>query len=201
MRAGKPVGQTAAPPPVPVLPSEWSQSSLSDTSPNPNSDNKPKRSKSLAARFRAGRKNPNNPILDEVNDSEGREAGLAHSQNGSRSQPTSPVEERRMQYPPQSSITQVQGQAISTPMGSSLSGGGQGGASQIKFDESASLEKRPSGVTRFAEQEDKRSDDGLGRRPSGLKRLFSKKGRVRTISLVCFISQNSELTLSPLSKK
>jgi len=86
-------------------------------------------------------------------------------------------------------------------MGSSLSGGGQGGASQIKFDESASLEKRPSGVTRFAEQEDKRSDDGLGRRPSGLKRLFSKKGRVRTISLVCFISQNSELTLSPLSKK
>ncbi|GAA5876123.1 hypothetical protein JCM16303_007030 [Sporobolomyces ruberrimus] len=180
LRAGKPVGQTAAPPPVPVMPSEWSQSSLSDSSPN--LDNKPKRSKSLAARFRAGRKNPNNPILDEVNDSEGREAGLAYSQtNGSRSQPTSPVEDRRMQYPPTSSITQVQGQAISTPMGGlhpshSHSQSPVLGSSQIKFDESAALEKRPSGATRFADQEDKK-EEGLGRRPSGLKRLFSKKGK------------------------
>ncbi|GAA5947105.1 hypothetical protein JCM3765_002160 [Sporobolomyces pararoseus] len=176
LRAGKPVGQTSAPPPVPVLPSEWSQSSLSDSSPNP--DNKPKRSKSLAARFRAGRKNPNNPMLDEANDQEGREHGLAHSQNGSRSQPTSPVEERRMQYPPAQNVTQIQGQAISTPMGSgpSYSQGGNGGASQIKFDESAAIEKRPSGATRFADDEKK--DEGLGRRPSGLKRLFSKKGKV-----------------------
>ncbi|GAA6007293.1 hypothetical protein JCM11491_003077 [Sporobolomyces phaffii] len=181
LRAGKPVGQAPAPPPVPVLPSEWSQSSLSDAPPNP--DNKPKRSKSLAARFRAGRKNPNNPILDEANDAEGREAGLAHSQNGSRSQPTSPVEDRRMQYPPSQSITQVHGQAISTPMGGSASHShshqlqSPTAASQIKFDESAALEKRPSGATRFAEDEKK--DEGLGRRPSGLKRLFSKKGKVR----------------------
>ncbi|GAA5896902.1 uncharacterized protein JCM6883_007047 [Sporobolomyces salmoneus] len=183
LRAGKPVGQSPAPPPVPVLPSEWSQSSLSDSSPN--GDNKPKRSKSLAARFRAGRKNPNNPMLDEVNDQEGREHGLAHSsQNGSRSQPTSPVDERRMQYPPvaqqqqQSYTTQVQGQAISTPMGSgaaSYSSPSSGSTSQFKFDESAAIEKRPSGATRFAD--DDKKEEGLGRRPSGLKRLFSKKGK------------------------
>ncbi|GAA5922268.1 uncharacterized protein JCM15063_003240 [Sporobolomyces koalae] len=173
LKAGKPVGQSAAPPPVPVLPSEWSHSSLSDASPNP--DNKPKRSKSLAARFRAGRKNPTNPMLDEANDQEGRDAGLYQSQNGSMSQPTSPVDERRMQYPPPQPQVQVHGQAISTPMGVSTSGG-PAGPSQIKFDDSSAIEKRPSGVTRFAEQEEKK-EEGLGRKPSGLKRLFSKKGK------------------------
>jgi len=48
LKAGKPVG--AAPPPMPVIPSEWSQGSLA-------SDGTPKRSKSLVSRFGRARKN------------------------------------------------------------------------------------------------------------------------------------------------
>ncbi|GAA6062089.1 hypothetical protein JCM10212_006512 [Sporobolomyces blumeae] len=253
LRAGKPVGQ--APPPVPVLPSEWSQSSLSDSSPhrngsshlspNPSSSStgdgsggaKPKRSKSLAARFRSGRKNPTNPILDEQNDADGRDHAVASAHmassgsgspayggsGGSRSQPTSPIEDRRNQYPPSPAVANgltttgspvhVQGQAISTPTLRSttadlssahyappppqLDGPGSPttagtttvqalshGMGSIKFDEPT----RPNGATRFAEQHEVGyapggggdqggGGEGLGRRPSGLKRLFSKKGK------------------------
>ena len=56
LRAGKPVGQ--APPPMPVIPTEFEASAAM----------KPKRSKSMAARFRAGRRNPNNPMSDPADD-------------------------------------------------------------------------------------------------------------------------------------
>ncbi|GAA5974930.1 hypothetical protein JCM21900_006492 [Sporobolomyces salmonicolor] len=173
LRAGKPVGQ--APPPVPVLPSEWSTSSLSDTSPG---SNKPKRSKSLAARFRAGRKNPTNPLMDEVNEPEGRDAAQAmptsHQQQYSpaQSQPTSPVEDRRMQYPPA-----VGGATVGADLSAESTRNGT-----VKFDESAAMEQRPSGLSKFAqEQGGSKESAELGRRPSGLKRLFSKKGKVSSL--------------------
>ncbi|GAA5899115.1 hypothetical protein JCM5296_005748 [Sporobolomyces johnsonii] len=168
LRAGKPVGQ--APPPVPVLPSEWSTTSLSDTSPG---SNKPKRSKSLAARFRAGRKNPNNPLMDEVNDPEGRDAGQAISNSPqqqyppARSQPTSPVEDRRVQYPPPAG-----GATVGADLSPEHARNGT-----IKFAESAAMDQRPSGVARFAHEQGGNDEPELRRRPSGLKRLFSKKGK------------------------
>ncbi|GAA5992046.1 hypothetical protein JCM10908_000715 [Rhodotorula pacifica] len=116
LKAGKPVGASNAPPPVPVLPQAWASPSAgadSATSPstspslyNNNSHNKPKRSKSLAARFRAGRKNPNNPLSDGESPGHGEEgriagtaggggAGGPYESDGARSVPTSPIEERR----------------------------------------------------------------------------------------------------------
>lgn len=55
LRAGRPVSQ-APPPPVPILTADL------------NNAYAPKRSKSLAARFRAGRKNPNNPLSDDIDE-------------------------------------------------------------------------------------------------------------------------------------
>lgn len=63
LRAGKPVGQSLPPPPTPIILHELTSPPLPSVSGS--TDNKPKRSKSLVQRFRAGRRNPNNPISDD----------------------------------------------------------------------------------------------------------------------------------------
>ncbi|GAA5891149.1 hypothetical protein JCM6882_006440 [Rhodosporidiobolus microsporus] len=188
LRAGKPVG--SAPPPVPVIPAEWSAPDVSPSA-------KPKRSKSLAARFRAGRRNPNNPInigAGDGNDSagsaeDGREAGQA------RSTPVTPVEDRRgaRELP------------VVTPLSASVGPGGYGGGgggsafspaggeggdvdrlgertAAIKFDESVERE-RSSGMVRTASAPNGSGGGGGGgggdfeerKKGGGLKRLFSTK--------------------------
>ncbi|KAG0661719.1 hypothetical protein C6P46_003821 [Rhodotorula mucilaginosa] len=111
LKAGKPVGASNAPPPVPVMPQTWGSPSAgsefsASTSTSPSlstNNNKPKRSKSLAARFRAGRKNPTNPLSDGDSPGppgggggeDGRHAGTAYESDGARSVPVSPTEDRR----------------------------------------------------------------------------------------------------------
>ncbi|GAA5972231.1 hypothetical protein JCM11641_002365 [Rhodosporidiobolus odoratus] len=160
LRAGKPVG--SAPPPVPVIPSEWS---APETTPS----SKPKRSKSLAARFRAGRRNPNNPLTDENygGADDGREAGQA------RSVPVSPVEDRRgaRELPLVNSMSPSNGSAshISTT-GNDVDRLGERTAA-IKFDSSADRDCS-LGMSRSASvpgDEEKKKGGG------GLKRLFSTK--------------------------
>ncbi|GAA6039006.1 hypothetical protein JCM8097_000151 [Rhodosporidiobolus ruineniae] len=163
LKAGKPVG--SAPPPVPVIPSEWS---APDVSPN----NKPKRSKSLAARFRAGRRNPNSPLAADDSAGSGDDA--------SRSVPTSPTEDRRgarelpLVAPPQHPHPH--------PSQIGLADGGEGHeplqmerladrTAAIRFDESTGLE-RSTGMTRTASAPDEGERKKSG---GGLKRLFSTK--------------------------
>lgn len=82
--------------------SEFSASTSTSPSLSTN-NNKPKRSKSLAARFRAGRKNPTNPLSDGDSPGppgggggeDGRHAGTAYESDGARSVPVSPTEDRR----------------------------------------------------------------------------------------------------------
>lgn len=115
LKAGKPVGAaSSAPPPVPILPQDLSAYAAGgDLSPSISNSpltasgggSKPKRSKSLAARFRAGRKNPNNPMLDADPSSSGEDGRIAGTASGpgsydaheagSASVPVSPVDERR----------------------------------------------------------------------------------------------------------
>ncbi|BGP44675.1 hypothetical protein JCM10450v2_000489 [Rhodotorula kratochvilovae] len=148
LKAGKPVGQ--APPPVPVIPNEWSPPEVSPS-------NKPKRSKSLAARFRAGRKNPNNPLGDDLTVQTGlddsREAGGAHSV------PVSPVEDRRG--------ARGEHWPLAASMPASAGGGGGGSRPSSRADERAleQLESR-TGALRF-------EDAPLPERPSGLGRVYT----------------------------
>ncbi|GAA5925345.1 hypothetical protein JCM10213_008768 [Rhodosporidiobolus nylandii] len=157
LRAGKPVG--SAPPPVPVMPAEWSAPEVSPSA-------KPKRSKSLAARFRAGRKNPNNPLTDDgfVSGDDGREAGQARA----GSVPTTPVEDRRGArelplVPPQAvgSASPIRSEEVEQ-LGQRTAG--------IRFDDSVERE-RASGMTRTASGQGEEKE----KKPGGLKRLFSTR--------------------------
>ncbi|BGP28710.1 hypothetical protein JCM10296v2_000446 [Rhodotorula toruloides] len=164
LKAGKPVGATA-PPPIPVIPADWN---APDVSPS----NKPKRSKSLAARFRAGRKNPNNPLTDDTTvvtcAEDGREAAQAHSV------PVSPVEERRPYRDwPASSPLSLNGSR-------GPSAGMDGGVEQlevrtaaIKFDENGL--SAPMSRTATDDGSVTASPTTGKKEKGGLKRLFSTK--------------------------
>lgn len=131
LKAGKPVGASNAPPPVPVMPQTWgSPSAGSDlgastsTSPSLSNNNKPKRSKSLAARFRAGRKTPTNPLSDGDSPGppggggeDGRHAGTAYESDGARSVPVSPTEDRRgrNEWPLGASVPASMGSSAAAP--------------------------------------------------------------------------------------
>ncbi|GAA6004467.1 hypothetical protein JCM10207_000739 [Rhodosporidiobolus poonsookiae] len=163
LKAGKPVA--SAPPPVPVIPQEFISSGW-ETSPS----NKPKRSKSLAARFRAGRRNPNNPMSGDDSagsGDDGREAGQA------RSVPVSPVEDRRgaRELPLVSpSPLASAGLAASHPSrGDDDVERLADRTAAVKFDDSAEG-GRASGMTRTAS-----APDDHERKKGGLKRLFSTK--------------------------
>lgn len=136
LKAGKPVGASNAPPPVPVMPQTWGSPSAgsefsASTSTSPslstnnhnNNNNKPKRSKSLAARFRAGRKNPTNPLSDGDSPGppgggeDGRHAGTAYESDGARSVPVSPTEDRRgrNEWPLGASVPASMGSSSTAP--------------------------------------------------------------------------------------
>ncbi|GAA5838339.1 hypothetical protein JCM9279_003209 [Rhodotorula babjevae] len=176
LKAGKPVGQ--APPPVPVMPSAYTAPELSPS-------NKPKRSKSIAARFRAGRKNPNSPMGDDltVQVDDGREAGQAGSA------PTSPTDDRPRgrDWP----LTASMPASASGALAQSQSGSRRGSEAA---ERGAPLEIRTQAL-RFEDPPAPRSpvdrqgglgrtwtDEGAGGSPTtskkekgGLKRLFSTK--------------------------
>lgn len=137
--------------------------------------NKPKRSKSLAARFRAGRKNPNNPLTDDTTvvtcAEDGREAAQAHSV------PVSPLEERRPYRDwPASSPMSLNGSR-------GPSAGMDGGVEQLEA-RTAAIEFDENGLS--APMSRTATDDGsvtasptTGKKEKGgLKRLFSTKRKV-----------------------
>ncbi|KAK4700028.1 hypothetical protein P7C70_g6224, partial [Phenoliferia sp. Uapishka_3] len=175
LRAGKPVGQ--APPPLPVLPSQYNNGSSSD---------KPKRSKSLAARFRAGRRNPNNP-MDEGEGQEGGEQSYQH-----RSPPLDETREEKSQFDGDE------------PVGVAYRDENQPGSGNVRFEstpltsptrkESVSAGP-PSSMNRFAGsstltntrslgQEGQHESPQLGRRPSVMQRLFNKRGATKAVKPV-----------------
>ncbi|KAI5480072.1 hypothetical protein MNV49_002037 [Pseudohyphozyma bogoriensis] len=145
LKSGKPVGRKSAPPPVPVLPSEFANQTENVSSNSPTS--KPKRSKSIVGRFRAGRKNPNNPMEDE-DDSEGtgREAA-----------------KEVLEEPQPLGVRDENGGGVrfdSASPTSLKSSARFNGGSQIEGTRSLGQE----GVS-----------EGLGRRPSVMQRFFKKK--------------------------
>lgn len=174
LKAGKPVG-AIAPPPVPVMPTDWN---APDVSPS----NKPKRSKSLAARFRAGRKNPNNPLTDDVtvaaSGDDGREAAQAHSV------PVSPAEERRpyRDWPASSPMSLNGSRGPSAGMDDGIEQL-EARTAAIKFDEGGL--SAPMSRTATDDGSVTASPTTGKKEKGGLKRLFSTKRKVRPAS-VCW---------------
>ncbi|GAA5857088.1 hypothetical protein JCM8547_007951 [Rhodosporidiobolus lusitaniae] len=153
LKAGKPIG--SAPPPVPVMPAEWSAAEVSPS-------NKPKRSKSLAARFRAGRRNPNNPMGGASDSDDGREAGQA------RSVPVTPVEDRRgARELPAAGGGTAPSSGFGTPASEAEVDRLGERTAAIRFEENG---ERAAGMTRSASGQDEEKKKG-----GGLKRLFSTK--------------------------
>jgi len=171
--------------------------------------NKPKRSKSIAARFRAGRKNPNSPMGDDltVQVDDGREAGQA----GAGSAPTSPTDDRPRARERDWPLTASMPASSSSALGASASGSRRGSEAA---ERGAPLEIRTQAL-RFEDPPAPRSpvdrqgglgrtgtDEGAGGSPTtskkekgGLKRLFSTKRKVRP-SLSLSLSVLIVLTLS-----
>ncbi|KAL8283663.1 hypothetical protein RQP46_005458 [Phenoliferia psychrophenolica] len=170
LRAGKPVG--AAPPPMPVIPTEFEGAAA----------NKPKRSKSMAARFRAGRRNPNNPMMADDDDD-------APDEGSSRKPlPAAPSPEvGALRYGDGDSTQQANGNVRfdynnnnsarrSPPRKDSIGQPVEMGApsSMNRFAGSSALSN-----TRSLGQEGQPESPQLGRRPSVMQRLFNKKSSTR----------------------
>lgn len=195
LKAGKPVAQ--APPPVPVMPQEW-------TAPDVSPVNKPKRSKSLALRFRSGRKHGRDATGG------GAEGGGSGDERESYSVPATPVEDRRpggRDWPLAASMPASAGRPprrASPDGGASASGGSASGSGRdeaveqleartaaIRFGERPLAPprlqiERPEGAARGAADESTGSPTTGRKEKGGLKRLFSTKRKVRAVSLVRF---------------
>lgn len=153
-------------------------------------DNKPKRSKSLVARFRAGRKNPDSPIVFGDNDSEELIGGRRGSTHGAETTTTTTSTTEMSDYSFPSTLNVASNQAVkfnqeelnkssrkdlNLPFGTtSITANLLGGA--------------PLGVSKSLGQEGRHDGSvvaggggggggGLGRRPSVMQRLFRGKNK------------------------
>ena len=151
-------------------------------------NNKPKRSKSMAARFRAGRRNPNNPMMadDDDDDDTSRkqlppapapEVGVLRYGDPDQSQQANGAVRfdgngSRRSPPRKDSIGRPVEQQLQGPPSSRFAG-------------SSAL-----GNTRSLGQEGQPESPQLGRRPSVMQRLFNKKSstRVRLSLPATFVS-------------
>ncbi|GAA5995188.1 uncharacterized protein JCM10292_004589 [Rhodotorula paludigena] len=184
LKAGKPVAQ--APPPVPVMPQEW-------TAPDVSPVNKPKRSKSLALRFRSGRKHGRDGTGG------GAEGGGSGDERESYSVPATPVEDRRpggRDWPLAASMPASAGRPprrASPDGGASASGGSASGSARDEAVEQLEARtaairlgerplapprlqiERPEGAARAPADESTGSPTTGRKEKGGLKRLFSTK--------------------------
>ncbi|KAM0756124.1 hypothetical protein T439DRAFT_21249 [Meredithblackwellia eburnea MCA 4105] len=179
LREGKPVG--AAPPPVPVLPSEFTNNN------GFNGGDKPKRSKSIAARFRAGRKNPNSPMDDPDDVDTGRDPvedpapqrklplSALRDENGRFTGAASAGGEVLGSKPPAQTSGNIRfDQGVTRPSPPRKDSYGPGPASPTlnKFSGGAPMAGSRSMSNEGAEGG---GSQQLGRRPSVMQRLFNKK--------------------------
>ena len=182
LKAGKPVGQTP-PPPLPTFPSNYDLDNTKDAfSVDPN--NKPKRSKSLVARFRGARKNPDNPMGSEEADSAPlgrRQAALDRSnnssvhelpystKNNSTTVPASapqPIRTRAVNFDDEQLATSpTEGRGGSRFTGGAILGASRSLGPEVKLDGAKYEDRAPA------------SSGGLGRRPSVMQRLFRGKAK------------------------
>lgn len=168
---------------------------------SPVASSKPKRSKSLASRFR--RKNSNAPLYEGDSSEDARHAGGSpgglYDSDGAKSLPATPAEERRnlREWPLGASVPASMGSSTSQPNGLTASEssatirGRDNGVEQleirtqaIKFDESASsptLERTSAAMMNRSLTDDGSASptSGSGKKSNGLKRLFSTKRKVR----------------------
>lgn len=182
LKAGKPVGQ-APPPPLPAFPSNYDFTASEKDSFS--TDNKPKRSKSLVARFRGARKNPDNPMgSDEPAESSPSSRRMNAAQRSADSPAVIPETHSTI---PSSAPQPIRTRAVNfdetglatSPTeargnGSRFNGGAILGASrslgpEVKLDgakyEEGALARGGGG------------SGGLGRRPSVMQRLFRGKAK------------------------
>ena len=185
MKAGKPVG-LAPPPPLPTFPSNYDLTDTQDPfSPSVAENNKPKRSKSLVARFRGARKNPDNPMGGEEVDTSSPRSRRMNNGGSNDSGNNAPVQE--LSYAttvPASAPQPIRTRAVNfdekglatSPTegrgGSRFTGGAILGPSrslgpEVKLNGSRYEDTAPPAPTGSA----------LGRRPSVMQRLFRGKGK------------------------
>lgn len=171
LRAGKPVGQ--APPPMPVIPTEFEASAAM----------KPKRSKSMAARFRAGRRNPNNPMSDPADDDDLQRGPSSEGKGAVEAAP----EMSALRYGDAEAAQVASGnvrfdQRRSPPRKDSIGAPRpvDSGPPPSRFAGSSTLTN-----TRSLGQEGQPESPQLGRRPSVMQRLFNKKSAKVRCSPAC----------------
>lgn len=159
LREGKPVGRAPPPPPVPVLPSEFHSS--------PENSLKPKRSKSLAQRFKSSRRNPNNPMMNEEEVPSGAEDGRQAGQDYFQQQQSpSSSPETGIRFVEAGGEHQQVGRRRDPPLSPSARFGGG-----VQMEPSKSLPPQD-----YSDREKVRTGgEGLSRRPSVMQRLFAKK--------------------------
>lgn len=183
LRGGKPVGQ-APPPPLPTFPSNNDLSNGKDSFTYAET-NKPKRSKSLVARFRGARKNPDNPMggdevdsapigrrqaaVDRSNNSSVHELPYSNK-NNSTTVPSSapqPIRTRAVNFDDERLATSpTEGRGGSRFTGGAILGASRSLGPEVKLDGAKYEDRAPVG-----------SGSGLGRRPSVMQRLFRGKAK------------------------